>query len=81
MIKSIGYAYPTSTTATKYGLGNVGCYFVELIGKGLKREGMAGPYLSVAEAEAVADKTFDACEYWDSYRRFPLNGSKFAEAK
>jgi hypothetical protein len=56
MLKSVGYAYPTSTYATKFGFAKVGCWIVfthkvvESVGKPI------AAYATQEEADAHASR-------------------------
>lgn len=55
-IKSIGYAYATSTYATRLGARSTGCYYVEVKACELSTEPreLSGPFDTVEHAEAFA---------------------------
>jgi len=73
MTKSIGYAYPTSTTAERFKKPH-GCYYVEIEKHGKQTIPQAS-FNTVEEAEAHAD-TLD-CPWSEQYKRWPLRGSRF----
>jgi len=56
MVKAIGYAYPSSTTATRLGAGKSGCYYVETKRHETQaaKTSLAGPFASIEDAERHA---------------------------
>lgn len=67
-IKSIGYAYATSDTATRLKAGQTGCYYVETKASeaGTRALSLAGPFADLIAAEECA-ATIQAD--WSRYTR------------
>lgn len=68
MIKSIGYAYPTSATAKRLGASETGCYFVETKRHEtqVQATSLRGPFATIADAELHASAI--ACD-WSRYTK------------
>lgn len=54
MTKAIGYAYPTSATASRLGAGKVGCWYVVTYDNEGREDDILGPFPTVEAAEACA---------------------------
>jgi len=56
MIKTIGYAYPSSITAERLGAGETGCYFVETrrCETQVKPTSLYGPFATMGAADSHA---------------------------
>lgn len=56
MIKSIGYAYPSSTLARRLGAGRIGCYYVVTYQDEIDslEDDLIGPFATIEEAELRA---------------------------
>jgi hypothetical protein len=67
-IKSIGFAYATSTFATRLGAGDTGCYYVETKADEISHRALTleGPFASLEDAERVAAANPAA---WSRYTR------------
>ena len=81
-VKTIWYGFPTSPHAAKYGRSEEGCYGIKVWDATDVMCDAAGvdhaPYDTIQEAEAFAESL--SAEWWDSYKRWPLPGSKFSKA-
>lgn len=67
-IKAIGYAYPSSDTASRLGAVDTGCFFVETKAheSTAKRTSLRGPFSTIELAELHAAAI--ACE-WSRYTK------------
>ena len=62
--KEIGYAYASSLTAKRCGFYQTGCYYVSLLGEGLKRnERLVQGFETKWEAIEHADRLFAGIPY------------------
>ena len=70
--KQVGYAYPTSDTAHRFGFGLVGCYFVRLLRSGRPYTGRSDRgFATLEQALEYAETLQDA---YDPYSLLP-NGA------
>ncbi|MGZ8432796.1 MAG: hypothetical protein ACXWYM_00430 [Candidatus Binatia bacterium] len=76
--KSVAWAYPSSTNATKYGFGKTGCYVVEVTtykdGQFLSQKVVGGGFMTLADAEAVASPL--PMRWCSCYLLYPPRGSR-----